>query len=243
MIEVVKKPFFEDGTVYIGRGSPLGNPWTCKESHHPQARFKAMSRTDAISKFKTYFENALLDCDPTVCEEFKKIQCRYFRGENIFLECFCAPKRCHGDIIKSKIESCRYIINWFSNMQPFDKPFEYKGIEFRTPEHLYQSMKFENKLDKVKIASLNPYAGKKEAHKMKSKQRGNWEDIKIEVMERALRYKFNKDSSWGTKLRSTTEDIVELNNWGDVFWGEDIFTNKGKNILGILLMDIRNDIQ
>ena len=29
---------------------------------------------------------------------------KYKRGEDIYLECYCKPERCHGDIIKEKLE-------------------------------------------------------------------------------------------------------------------------------------------
>ena len=36
--------------------------------------------------------------------EIDKIYEKYKSGEDIFLECYCKPKRCHGDIIKEKLE-------------------------------------------------------------------------------------------------------------------------------------------
>jgi hypothetical protein len=29
---------------------------------------------------------------------------KYINGEDIYLECYCKPKRCHGDVIAEKIQ-------------------------------------------------------------------------------------------------------------------------------------------
>ena len=42
-----------------------------------------------------------------------------------------------------------------------------------------------------------------------------------------------------TKLQETGDkELVEGNNWGDTLWG--VSEGKGRNILGVILMEIRN---
>lgn len=112
-----------------------------------------------------------------------------------------------------------FIKNWFSNMLPFDKPLIYQGIEYYTAENFYQAMKLpKNAIDKRRyIASLDPYGAKREGRKLQI--RSDWEEIKLEVMEYALMFKFAPGTSWHSKLMATKGDIVEWNNWGDKFWG------------------------
>lgn len=71
--------------------------------------------------------------------------------------------------------------------------------------------------------------------------REDWEEIKISVMEALLRQKFcDARTGLGRMLVDTgDQDIVEGNSWGDRFWGVD---GTGKNILGKLLMHIRDDL-
>ncbi len=72
--------------------------------------------------------------------------------------------------------------------------------------------------------------------------RPDWDDIKLDVMEKILRYKFGKGTSWYDKLMETgDQDIIEFNNWNDTFYGVDLATGKGRNELGKLLMKIRNE--
>lgn len=71
--------------IYIGRGSPYGNPYSHKEG--TKALFKVKTREEAIRMFE---ENVLpfLDLEP-------------LRGHD--LVCFCKPKKCHGDSIMKKL--------------------------------------------------------------------------------------------------------------------------------------------
>jgi predicted NAD-dependent protein-ADP-ribosyltransferase YbiA (DUF1768 family) len=42
-------------------------------------------------------------------------------------------------------------------------------------------------------------------------------------------------------METGQDEIVEWNNWGDVWWGKDLETGKGRNELGKLLMKIRSE--
>ena len=60
-------------------------------------------------------------------------------------------------------------------------------------------------------------------------------------MEYALRIKFAPGTSWYTKLMATgNEEIVELNNWNDVYWGSTL-DGRGENHLGKLLIKLREE--
>jgi ribA/ribD-fused uncharacterized protein len=75
------------------------------------------------------------------------------------------------------------------------------------------------------------------------KLRPDWENIKLEVMEYALRYKFAPGTSWHEKLMQEKGEIVEVNHWHDNFWGSCTCSrcqDRGKNYLGRILMKIRD---
>lgn len=136
-----------------------------------------------------------------------------------------------------------WIKNWFSNMLPMDKPFRYQGILYYTVENFYQAMKLpkEDIANRRYIASLNPFQAKKEIKDYK--YRKDWKARKLYVMEFGLRQKFKPGTSWYVKLLEThNEEIVEKNNWRDLYWGTDL-DGKGDNNLGKLLMKIRKEYQ
>jgi ribA/ribD-fused uncharacterized protein len=135
-----------------------------------------------------------------------------------------------------------WIVNWFSNMTECNLEFpEYPGIVFRSVENYYQAMKTDN-IDQIKvIAQLEPHYVKKIGKLFLLIE--NWDDIKPDIMKKALRMKFSQEI-WQRKLLQTgILPIIEWNNWGDSYWGVPVKDCKGHNILGIFLMDIRNEIK
>lgn len=72
--------------VYIGRGTPWGNPFTTKE--FPLAR--------CIELYRVYMERQLFE-EPVLLEELLKL-----KGKR--LGCSCKPKPCHGDVLVDLIK-------------------------------------------------------------------------------------------------------------------------------------------
>lgn len=101
-IELVNKYSFDkenfDGIiVYIGRGSPFGNPYIMKKNTEKE-------RYNVINKFKElfYYEKAeimLQNKLDLILKEAIRIK------KNIALVCFCVPKKCHGEIILEYMEN------------------------------------------------------------------------------------------------------------------------------------------
>lgn len=71
--------------------------------------------------------------------------------------------------------------------------------------------------------------------------RKDWGDVKLHIMFKLLKLKFNQEPFKSKLLATDLENIVEGNFWGDKFWGVDlkVSPNEGENWLGRLLMDIR----
>lgn len=79
MKTTVVNKFAEPFDVYIGRGSPWGNPFAMG---HP------LNRNMVIDMFREYFFNK-----PDLMARARK----ELKGK--VLGCFCKPKACHGDVI------------------------------------------------------------------------------------------------------------------------------------------------
>lgn len=131
--------------------------------------------------------------------------------------------------------------SFLSNFARFDTVMIYGGIAFITNEHFYQAMKFKDKWTRKKIAE-HPSKGLKSFCSQFS-VRGDWEEIKLSVMEYGLRYKF---SDYNPTLKSAlintkSIELIEYNYWGDKFWGVCSKTGVGENNLGKLLMKIREE--
>lgn len=83
VVNLKKDPY----DVYIGRGSPFGNPYRIGPDGN---------RADVIEKYRTYFEKKI-----KTNAVFKR-QVEGLRGK--ILGCFCKPLACHGDIIVEYLE-------------------------------------------------------------------------------------------------------------------------------------------
>jgi hypothetical protein len=91
-----EKPKFGK-TFYIGRGSPLGNPFSHKG--YPGTT-KTKDRTEAVACYGTYLRERIAEKDLAICEALEHMSAANHFG-TINLMCFCAPLACHGDVIKS----------------------------------------------------------------------------------------------------------------------------------------------
>ena len=119
-------------------------------------------------------------------------------------------------------------------------PIFLDGERWLTSEHYYQAQKFlDPDLKKVIRQASTP----KQAFWLgRSKPvRSDWESIKITVMYNALLAKFTQHSILTEKLRQTGKKILVEKSTGDYYWGCGT-TGNGKNMLGILLMQIRDQI-
>lgn len=136
--------------------------------------------------------------------------------------------------------------NWFSNMLPMDSALGYQGLSFPTVEHFYQAMKLrkDDVAGRAVIAALrSPFEAKRACNTARLEREGrlreDWHDVRLAVMEFALRQKFARGTSWHRKLMATEGEIVEWNTWSDSWWGKDERTGEGANHLGRILMTIR----
>ena len=88
---------------YIGRPSILGNPF----SHNGvRSCFKTLTfktREEAITAYEKYFDK-MYGSDEEFTKAFDEIYEHYKNGEDIYLQCFCKPNACHGDVIADKLQ-------------------------------------------------------------------------------------------------------------------------------------------
>lgn len=93
----------DSNNFYIGRPSPLGNPFTHNGKHSSLAKLSFKTREEAISAYSAYFDE-VYGKDPKLTVAFDEIYEHYKKGEDIYLQCFCKPLKCHGDILAEKLQ-------------------------------------------------------------------------------------------------------------------------------------------
>lgn len=100
-ITVVNKHHGKSGE-YIGRGSPLGNPFVIG---------KDGSREQVIAKYRVWLNEQIMRKNPVVLDELNRLGNKAIDEKGLALQCFCYPKPCHGEVIKEKLVKAIY--NYF----------------------------------------------------------------------------------------------------------------------------------
>lgn len=113
------------------------------------------------------------------------------------------------------------------------------GRNYPTVEHAFQAAKTLSELERTAIRHATT-PGRAKRLGRRCTLRPDWDEIKIDVMDRLLRRKFDPGSNLWHMLQATApHELVEGNTWNDRFWG--VCRGVGQNHLGRLLMAIRDD--
>lgn len=97
-IIIVNKHHGKSGE-YIGRGSPLGNPYVIG---------KDGSREQVIAKYRVWLNEQIMRKNPIVLDELNRLGNKAIDEKGLALQCFCYPKPCHGEVIKEKLVKAMY---------------------------------------------------------------------------------------------------------------------------------------
>jgi len=126
--------------------------------------------------------------------------------------------------------------NKFSNF--YHCNFIYKGLAYRSSEHAYQAAKCILTSESAAIRNAgSPLEAKRISRSVKLV--ADWDNIKVNVMKEVLGCKFIQNEELRKTLLNTKDSLLVHEAPWDNFWGNGKNDN-GKNILGLLLMDLRN---
>jgi ribA/ribD-fused uncharacterized protein len=133
----------------------------------------------------------------------------------------------------SRKEDYGWLSNFWRCVQTVD------GLDYDTNEHYYQSMKTQIPHIQAWIKnSPSPYLAMIAGRSVKKEDMVNdWESKKVDIMKKGLKAKF-KNTILRIKLLQTGNDILHEDSPTDMFWGK-----KGKDMLGKLLMQVRDEIR
>ena len=132
----------------------------------------------------------------------------------------------------------------FSNFSPH--PIEIQGEIWQTVEHYYQAQKFIGSQDEacsllIKVAST-PEQAAALGRDCSRQLRSNWEQVKVQVMRKAVLQKFLTHQDIQAILLSTADLIIVEDSPNDYYWGCGK-AKTGNNHLGKILMSVRAEIR
>lgn len=137
------------------------------------------------------------------------------------------------------------MIDSFSGPNQFLSNFYYSEVElgnivYPTVEHAFQAAKTLDPIQRSNIALMET-ADKAKRFGRQVNLRPDWEDIKCNVMLYLLRQKFTGTGLENALVATGSQELIEGNTWHDAYWG--VCNGVGKNMLGILLMKVRGELQ
>ena len=125
-------------------------------------------------------------------------------------------------------------------------PFTADGATFPTVEHWFQAFKTLDPVEFREIAAADT-PGRAKRMGRHVTLRPDWEEVKVDVMREGLRKKFAIPRFRAMLLATGDEELMEGNTWHDNTWGNCVCqkcqNTPGRNMLGMLLMEIRNEIR
>ncbi|AGC41751.1 hypothetical protein MYSTI_00393 [Myxococcus stipitatus DSM 14675] len=130
---------------------------------------------------------------------------------------------------------------WCSNFAPY--PLKLAGRMWPTSEHYFQAQKFEDTAAQEAIRQArSPMLAARMGRDRKRKLRRDWDSIKVSVMREAVRAKFSQHEDLTRLLLETGDAKLVEHTDQDDYWG-DGGDGSGKNMLGRILMEIRQELR
>lgn len=117
-----------------------------------------------------------------------------------------------------------------------------------TAEHAYHWARFElpegrgQLLQDCVFRCTSAYEAFRFAQENKSKQRPDWDDVKVDVMRNILCAKATQHEYVSRKLLQTGQRVLIENSWRDSFWGWGP-QRDGQNMLGKVWMQVRHQLR
>ena len=122
---------------------------------------------------------------------------------------------------------------------------EWNGYLYSSLEEAYQAASFmgsdEELVEKVK-KSHSADEAQRIAYENRDKQRKDWNEVKVSIMEELLRLKIKQNKKKKKKLLQTKDYLIVEDSPKDSFWGWGPDRN-GNNQLGKLWMKLRDEFK
>lgn len=121
---------------------------------------------------------------------------------------------------------------------------EYEGYLYASCEEAYQALSFKGSSEELYKKVINSHSAdeaQRIAYANRNKQRQDWNEIKVELMEKLLRAKLEQNPYVKKKLLETKDYIIVEDSPKDDFWGWGP-NRDGFNQLGKLWMKLRDEL-
>jgi hypothetical protein len=116
----------------------------------------------------------------------------------------------------------------------------FEGVLYPTVEHAYQASKTTDlRLREIIKRAANPLEAKKLGKCLKLRE--DWESVRIEIMRKLIREKFENPFLGHLLLKTDDAKLIMNNKFNDRFWG--VYKGSGENWLGKILEEVREELR
>lgn len=130
-------------------------------------------------------------------------------------------------------------------------PLQINGVRILTTEALYQACRFPHmpEVQREIIGQHSPMTAKMKSKPHRKDSRPDWDDVRYKVMRWCLRVKLAQNyTEFGRLLLATRDRPIVEQSRKDDYWGAKLAdeagdTLVGQNVLGRLLMEIREKLK
>lgn len=129
-------------------------------------------------------------------------------------------------------------------------PLSINGVRVFTTEALYQACRFPHlpEVQRTIIGQHSPMTAKMKSKPHRQSTRPDWDEVRYKIMRWCLRVKLAQHyTEFGRLLLATRDRPIVEQSRRDVYWGakinEDEDTLTGQNVLGRLLMELREKLK
>ncbi|MCH5187029.1 MAG: DUF1768 domain-containing protein [Oscillospiraceae bacterium] len=120
----------------------------------------------------------------------------------------------------------------------YTAPFVWDGLTYQCAEAAFQASKCEGDAERLRFVGCG--AEKAKRYGKQCVPRSGWEADRLRLMEDILWAKFSQNPELAARLKATGNAVLVAGNQGkDAFWGMDLYSCRGENHLGEILMKIR----
>lgn len=128
--------------------------------------------------------------------------------------------------------------DFLDNLYP--APVEWEGMVYCCVEAAFQASKTADVEARRRFTQMPPAKIREKGSKLPISPQ--WEQEKREIMKQLVLQKFQSDPLLTQKLKATGNAIVLHGKGKDAFWGIDLYSWEGRNELGKIIMEVRNEI-
>lgn len=130
---------------------------------------------------------------------------------------------------------------WLSNSS--EHAFNLDNLNWPTVEHFYQAQKYAGTEAAFRIQLADSALKARKIGQDRSlTARVDGEHVKVEVMRRAVRAKFEQNRQLGRQLLDTGNEQLIHQSGSEFYWGRNQ-EGIGDNHLGVIIMEVRNSLR